>query len=292
MKFEERNNRPIYFYSNDINELFGIKNFGVFCKKKQSFEANAGAQLGTKLNEILSLLYYKYTSIVLNSCLQLTADINAKSQKVGEFIGCFSQEVQLLANNRRFVLETWAKANVLRSKRCKPLASLRLKALLRTMLRINRPTEDLIVMYAKKIGSTYRKHCEEREDALDMEIKECAKKKKQGFSANIVYHVNPEIRKYALGEAEIPARHLGCAKFNFPTDNLSEESCLLSFDSENAKILLESQGGDTKNCMLADISSVVLNDTPDHGASGKFWLRINGRKINKELGIGIQILFI
>ena len=286
MKFEERNNRPIYFYSNDLDELYGLMYFGIYCKKKQDFEANVGALLSTRLNEILSVLFYKHTSIVLNSCIQLTSEINTKSEKIGEFIGCFSQGLHLLELNRGFVLETWAKANVLRSKRSKPRASLRLKALLRTMLRITRPTEDLIVMYAKKIGSSYKKHCEEREDALDMEIKECAKKKKQGFTANIVYHVHNEIRKYALGQAEIPARHLGCAKFNFPTDNLSEDSCLLSFDSQSAMILLESQGSEAKNCMLGDISSLVLNQAPEHDTTGKFWLRINGRKINKELGIG------
>ena len=291
MKFEQRNKRPIYYYSNNINEVYGLKNFGLLCKIKKSLPATEAGLLCSRLEEVLSLLYYAHTSFALNTCISLTTIINAKSAKVGEFISIFSQGIHLLNKNREQLMRAWGIGTTTRSKRNKACASLRLKSILKTTLHTKATSEELIIECAKRIAEKYKKHCEIIDDVMDVEIKECAGKKKTGFQANIIYNVNPEIRNIALGAVEIPAANLGFAKFSFPQENLPETDGNLYFDTENSKIILDTSKlpGEENGCLLGDVSSIVLNEIPEGSSPGQVWLRINGRKINKEIGIVKQV---
>ena len=247
-----------------------------------------------RLEEILSLLYYTHTSFAFNSCLTLTAKIFKKSEKFGDFITLFSQGIQVLNNNRGQYMLSWSKATEAKSKRNRARYSLRLKSILKLALHNRASSEQLIIECAKKIAANYKKHCGERDEVLDDEVRECAGRKKKGFLANIIYNVSPEIKNYALGAIEIPAAHLGFAKFCFPVDNLPETEGSIYFDTRNEKLILETSklAREENGCLLGDISSIVLNEVPERSTPGQVWLRINGRKIYKDLGIGILLIAI
>ena len=292
MKFEQRNKRPIYFYSNSIDEVCGLKNYGLLCKKKKNLAVAEAGLLCSRLEEILSLLYYTHTSFAFNSCLTLTAKIFKKSEKFGDFITLFSQGIQVLNNNRGQYMLSWSKATEAKSKRNRARSSLRLKSILKLALHNRASSEQLIIECAKKIAANYKKHCGERDEVLDDEVRECAGRKKKGFLANIIYNVSPEIKNYALGAIEIPAAHLGFAKFCFPVDNLPETEGSIYFDTRNEKLILETSklAREENGCLLGDISSIVLNELQKEVLQVNFGLESMEEKSNKELGIGIILL--
>lgn len=287
MRFDEREKRPIYYYSTNKNEVNALKNYCEFCIKKQSF-VERKQNLTDQLEDLLAINYYTTMILPLNSFYELLGRLDAKSNRVGTFLGSLVKGLALLKENKKHILRAWAKAKVGKSVKNKPKTSLRVKAELKTVIQFKRPTESTILDASKTIREKYKKHIKYTDSVKRQEIESAVKKKKDGLDVKFIFSVHPEIMKYATGDLKIPKPHNKYTTFDFPKENIQEVYASMAIESSGSMIKITSEkfaDVNAKEIKLGDISCIVLNDPPPNCSEGKiYWLRINGRKIKKELG--------
>ena len=289
MRFDEREKRPIYYYSVNKEEVIALKNYCEFCKKKQFFIEDNNSQLTVMLEQLLAINFYTTMFLPLNAFYELMAKLDAKSVRVGTFLSSFSKGLGLLKENKKHFLRAWAKAKLGKSTKSKPKTSLRVRSLLKTVIHFKKPTETEVRECAKKIGTRYKIHVEKTDSVKRKDLIEAVGRKKNGTDVKFIFSVHPEIMKYATLEVKLPEEHVEFCKFDFPKEDIPEVPASIVVDTLGPRILITStkfSDVTPKEVQLSDISSVVLNNPPEKAAEGHFWLRINGRKIKKELDLG------
>ena len=291
MKFYERKTGPIYLYSNDENLLYGYKHY-LLHLKKIAFPILVEEQRYTfveVLEKMLGLLSYMISRKLLAFCMNINTRVLGRTRIDSEFLLNLITGINLIYHHKEYIQRSWAIGTLSNLKKSKPHATLRIKGLLRVMSHMQKPSEEFIIEAAKKISANYKLHKKEREACVEEEIQDRCGKLKKGSEATMRYMVHPNILKFAKGETKIPEEHKEFTSFEFPMNDLEEEQGLIRINTERSTISICSQREDLGNCKLMDISSVILNDPPPNQQEGKFWIRINGRRIAQELNIGKKI---
>ncbi len=280
MKFEERAKRPIYVYSTNIDELHALQNFGRFCVKTKA------GTFGDQLDRLLVLLYFTLTSQVWGRCRKLYDAICKRSLKNGQVVSTLGEGVRLLRQQEDTLLIAWARGLTAAIRKARPQSTIRIASLLRSLCRLQAPTEKLIIDSANRIVQEYRRHRQESEAVAGEELMERSTKPARGFNATAGFAVSDRIVPYCTGKATIPREHAGFCKFDFPQRGMRESPILLRLDRPANKLLVET--ADHLKTMgdffVGDISSMVTDDT-----EGRKVLKINGRRIKKPESFGDEL---
>lgn len=284
MKFEERKTGPIYYYDNEENFPYAYRYYLLFQKKKleKIKEIDEDYTFEQALDKMQTLAYCTLGEQLITTLDTLNRNIVGKTRATHELIYCLSNCLPLATSHRDFVLKSWAQGAIMKSKRSKPMATLRIKGLLPFLGYSKKPTDQFIIEAAKKIASKYKQHTQEREQILDEEIRECHGRQAVGFNAAVIYRVYPEIQKFINGELKLPEEHAPFTQFNFPAQDFQEKKCKIRTDSSLFEIVIDSDGDAKRNFRISDVSSIILNEKPQESLDSAYWLRINGRKIPKS----------
>jgi len=270
MKFEQRNRRPIYVYSNDLDELHNLKNFGLYCKKEE--------QNINKLELLLSSVSYGNGRSLLNLIISLFQNTIYRSKIMLKLINNICGGKELMRRDKIYLLDIWGRMTVDKYKRYRTLATIRLSHFLRSLAHIRNINEEQIIKAAQEILKAYKLHRSSGKGVFDEEIVEKASRGTRGVIAAAEFNISEQIIPIASGKQAVPREHMGFVKFEFPQRPFKESKCQLVIDNEEYRIYVSSSK-DKKTygeLLVGDISSMILNDGPD---KGKAWLRINGRKI-------------
>jgi len=292
MKFEERAKRPIFVYSDNIDELMALRNYGIYCQKAPNEEETKA--FNQKLEKLIAILFYSHTTAALNLMAEVLIKIQKRSVTASRLISNIGDGAALLRKQRNLMLEAWANTLSSKKRKYKPTPTMRLSSFLWAMSKFRTPTEKDIVNAAQIIAKAYREHREAAGMVFDKEIREKSSRSHFGVPALANFVVSKEISRLANGEVQVPNEHMGFAKFEFPARSFQEPACKPRLDWDNSKLILETeaeQGNEPKlygQMPIGDISSLVLNESPDSKKVDKrYWLRLNGRKIKKPESFGI-----
>lgn len=288
MKFQERKTGPIYLYSNDESILYAYKHY-LLHLKKIAFPLLVEEQRFTfpeVLEKLLGLFSYMISRKLLAFCTNINTKVLGRTRIDSEFLLNIITGLNMINSHKDHIEHCWALTRLSGLNKSKPHATLRLKGVLRVLSHMQKPTEQFIIDAAKKIAANYKLHKQDREACVEKEIQDRYVRKLEGSKASVKFNVHHNILKLARGEVEIPEDHKKFASFVFPMDDLEEESGKIRINTENSTIAIISQKGEFGKIPFMDISSVVLNDSPPGQQEGKFWIRINGRKIPQDLNMG------
>lgn len=287
MNFQERKNGPIYFYSENLEELHAVKNFGMFCAKEekaQELKDKAGKKVSfaAGLEKLLSLLSYNYTTKTWYRCVRLHKKILEKSKKVALHMADMAKALDFISEQKSYLLKSWAKVTAIRAKNSRPFSTLRIKAVLRKLCRSQKPNEKIVIEAVQKIVQGFKQL---KPEDTDLIIEHAGKGSSKNNRAFALYTVSEEILPYILNRDKIPREHAAFCKFQFPTENINGEDIDVVIDYDAYKIVLKTLSepiATLGEINFEDISSMILNNSPKGGDRGKTWLRINGRKIRKS----------
>lgn len=270
MKFEQRERRPIYYYSNDLDELCNLKDYGIYCQK--------GPQSVDKLEQLLCSLNYGYESFAFNLLVSLHQKLLRCSKIMMRLVSDINGGVRLMQEHKKYLLTVWAKILMTRSRRYRPLATIRLSHFLCSLARIKSVNEERIIRATQEILKAYKQHRRLGQEVFDEAITEKASRSARGVSASIEFSVSDKVLPIASGRQAVPREHMGFVKFEFPQRAFREAQGEVAIDGEELKVRVSSKKSHKVlgELLIGDISSMVLND--DLGEDKK-WLRINGKKI-------------
>lgn len=279
MNFKQRPAGPIFFYSNDLNEVQALKGFGVFCKK------TANKPLEGDLAKLLDSLMYNNGAFGYNRIDQVFGAGAANSFKVYKLMQCLAGGTFYLEDQKKMVLKAWANNVTTKAKHFKPKATMRLALFLQTLARIRDPSETAIYESTKRIVSAHEREREVTRGIFDDAIQEKANRRFQGMSAHATYEVSPAIEPIATGREEIPSENKEFTKFDFTLKPFDVSNSQVKIDYSDFKMNVVSRCDETDvygSVPIDDISSIVLNEEPPRTESENLkWLKVNGRKIKE-----------
>ena len=147
MKFEERKAGPIYYYDNEENFPYAYRYFLLFQKKRleKIKEIDDEYTLEEAFEKIQVLAFCTLGEQLISIWDTLNRNIVGKTRATHELISCLGQGLPLLIGHREYFVNCWAKGSIMKAKRCKPMATLRLKGLLQFIGHLKIPTDEFII---------------------------------------------------------------------------------------------------------------------------------------------------
>lgn len=278
MTFKKRPAGPIFFYSNNLDEIRALKNYGVFCRlvagrKNPTVEA--------RFERLLSSLWYKNAVFSLKHLIKTFEPIMANSIRVYRGVKTVETVARYLVGLKESLMSSWAHNIIMRTMKFRPRSTMRLSLYLQSFVRLHNSSEKEIHRAARRILSAYERERMISQGILDKAIQEKATRRFNGIKAYSVYEVSPEIQKFI--KDGIPGELRKFTKFDFPADDFAEPDTRLKIDYKNYRLAVtSSQGEDHLTLPVDDISSIVIDEAP-HGVQdlNHKWLKVNGRKIKK-----------
>eukprot|EP00826_Nyctotherus_ovalis_P049030 TRINITY_DN5856_c0_g2_i3.p1 TRINITY_DN5856_c0_g2~~TRINITY_DN5856_c0_g2_i3.p1 ORF type:complete len:272 (-),score=74.72 TRINITY_DN5856_c0_g2_i3:48-863(-) len=258
MKFSQRPAGPVFFYSNNLDEIQTLKGYGELCREMAS---ERGSSLEPRFARLLSSLWYNNAAFGFNYINRLYGIGLVKSMRAYGTIKNIAGGANYLEEQKRMLLRSWANNVTSRIKRFKPRSTIRLASFLRTLARVHNPNEEVIEKSTRRILNAYERERELTRGVFDEEIREKSNRRFTGMSAHAVYEVSPAIERYVTGEEPIPENHKKFTKFEFPAESFEEESCQVRVDYNNYKMNVVSKYNENEiygSLLIDDVSSIVL----------------------------------
>ena len=292
MKFQEREKRPIFFYSNSLAELFALKACGTYQRDKA-----AGGDGNKKLKQLLALLCYNSTTQMWSHWAKLNDVLCKRSANGSTTCSMLQLCTSRLSQQVYTIPRIWARCVLDLANQRKPRATLRIRRLLQGMCKLREPTEEIIVEAARLIAKKYGRRGEGEDPALTEEVRERSSKPDQRVPVNAVYDVHPESAKYCRRQVIIPGEYSTFATFDFPHEDFKDSDCTARLIAKDSRLLIDSNSAPDltrANLPLGDISAIILDMAPISKGKGSIaarWLAIKGRKIRLPLSVGKHALY-
>ncbi len=293
MRFDERKKRPIFFYSNDLDELHALKNYGRFCEKAIGIEESKDLRsFASKLEQLLSLACFSRTTPIWTMCKRLyDAKCGKANKRLESFVNTVGAGLKLVLQQEDTLIIAWARAFTAKIIRARPRSTIRTALAVCPVAHQRAPTELQIERAASKIVSEYRRRHRETESFSQESLRGS-----ENGAANITetratiasFRVAESIKAIRDGKERVPREHAGLCRFCFPDRDYPEvESPEIRVDSGGEKLVVLSTKQEVLGeLFLGEISSIVLNDNP--GSDSRSWLRVNGRRIRGPDSFGIN----
>ena len=146
MRFNERQKRPIFVYSSNLEILHGLKNFGVFCQI-------IDVTIPTKhLKQVLSILSYTSSAFILRIISRVYDHLHSNTNSMGRIIKSFIECNNSINQGMRGLLLGFANSVYANHRRFSPHSII--GSVLDPQVRIEYPDEAQIIKSAKFIVST------------------------------------------------------------------------------------------------------------------------------------------